>query len=193
MSIQIHAVPLAAAQDLRQLVINALEQFVEKPQLLDVELPWEGGPLLVIDAMQQPVLISFDARDATRAVLNGLAALEKFESNFALLARLHPKLTEPPAASAPRLVILAHEQTPSLRNLGRSMPHAEIFTFRVFQVNGQTGLFIEQVSRRSPLAYRPASDGMREKDWLGSGAESSASAPAETELSAHEESYFRTL
>ncbi len=193
MSIQIRAVPLSAAHELRQLVINALGQIVEAPQLLDTELPWEGGPLLVIDAKQQPVLISFDEREPTRAVFNGLAALDKFESNYALLARLHPKLGEPSIASTPRLVILVGEQTASIRNLGRSMPHAELLAFRVFQVNGQTGLFIEPLATgASQTRYRIPTE-EREANLFKFEPERSHETQRETELSAQEETYFRSL
>lgn len=193
MSIQIHAVPLAAAHDLRQLVINALGQFIDGPALMDAELPWEGGPLLAMDARQQPILISFDARDATRAVFNGLAALDKFESNHALLARLHPKLAEPSVASTPRLVILVGEQTPSLRHLGRSMPHAEMLVFRVFQVNGQTGLFIEPLSAQGAVARHGPAAAAYDVSGFRFEPEPASAAAAEAELTAQEEAYFRTL
>jgi hypothetical protein len=197
MSIQIHAVPLSAAHDLRQLVVNALGQIVEAPQLLDTELPWEGGPLLAIDARQQPVLISFDLRDATRAVFNGLAAVDKFDSNRALLARLHPKLAEPAVMRTSRLIILVGENTASIRNLAQSMPHAELLRFRVFQVHGQTGLFIEPLITRSSPARHERSADEREASRFRFQPEPEpvtvSAASQEAELSDQEETYFRSL
>lgn len=194
MSIQIHAVPLSAAHDLRQLVVNALGQIIEAPQLLDTELPWEGGPLLAIDARQQPVLVSFDAREATHAVFNGLAALDKFESNHALLARLHPKLMEPSIMSTPRLVILVGEQTAPIRNLGRSMPHAELMTFRVFQVNGQTGLFVEPlIQRDTSTRYRRSTEEREASVFKFEPEPAVQVTQTEAELSEQEEAYFRSL
>jgi hypothetical protein len=191
MSSRIRAIPETSVHDLRQLVVDSIDQIVAAPQLLDAELPWEGGPLLVIDARQQPVLISFDVRDACRALFNGLAALDAFESSHALLVRLLPELTDPSITGTPRLVVLVTEAPPALTFLARMMPQLEVLTFRVLEINHQTGLFIEPIVKRE--AEPPHVDVIEGPEAQPFEPQTIPFPERQAELTEQENAYFRYL
>ena len=75
MGMRLKSLALTSGQILRELIMDALPQVLgEDSSVISADLPFEGGHLLCLDANRYPALVTFDARDGSRALLAGLLA-----------------------------------------------------------------------------------------------------------------------
>lgn len=142
MSLHIHSEPTLGASALRRLVIDSLGPVLGGGTVVVPELPIEGGPILALGTDGTPIVISFDAEDATRAVVGGLQALEEVTRQGDWLVKLCPDIPAGTSFAAPRLVALAPE-VPSGATRMTEGSGVFLYTYRALRVNGEQGLLIE--------------------------------------------------
>lgn len=155
MSIQPRAVPLTSGEILKELVIDSLPHLLgESCELITHNLPFEGNPLVALDAEQRPAVITFDHRDGGRALLTGLTAVEGLTANRAMLYRLYPALFRGNRHNSAifriediRLIVLAPTPPPGGTYLEQTFRSLTVCTFRILEVGGEIGLLIEPPQR----------------------------------------------
>lgn len=145
MSLNIRPEPVPSKQILRNLVAGCLHAFLGPCTLLEPELPFSGGPMLVLRGRSDVTLISFDTQDSALALTSGLEAWEDLGANRLWFAGRHPELAPSAPAEAVRLVVLMPSSLPGADLLGRGHRNLTLFTFRVLAVNGETALLVEPV------------------------------------------------
>ena len=145
MPLSIRLASNVSPQRLRHLIVENLSALLGEGARV-----WDEVPSLhdccfgVLDTRNDLILVSFDAEDPTRALLNGLTSMEALASDLA--ARLLTPYRKPS-----RLLVVAPAPPP-----GASVLEASGFidwaTFRVLSVNGEFGLLLEAAgSHQRPL------------------------------------------
>ena len=154
MTLQIHTVSEIDSSDLRSLVLDNLTALLgEGAQLVENMPQIDDCCLATSDTHDGPVLLSFDAVDPQRALLNGLVRLDQLGDEMAalFLQDYHPP-TE--------LLVLAPGAPPGLTLFGGPCP-VSWRCIQVLSVNGEFGMMITPVIEEttaagpSPLELRP--------------------------------------
>lgn len=176
----VRSAPLPDGDILRRLVTDSLETFLCVPKILEKELPWPGRPLLVLDAKIGPVLITIEGAYPDQALINGLAALERFDQDKAMLLRVYPSMAGRIGSSLPHLVVVSQRQPDGGLVLQRLCDKIHFCLFRPVEVNGELALLVDSpniVSGRQPLSRdahfdaqaeqtTDSSDGLTEEEEL---------------------------
>ncbi|MGB5180048.1 MAG: hypothetical protein WBP44_15135 [Gammaproteobacteria bacterium] len=145
MTLQIHAVTEIDSSDLRSLVVDNLGALLGEGARLIENMPQiDGCCLATSDTHNGPVLLSFDAVDAQRALLTGLVRLDQLGGEMAalFLQDYHPP-TE--------LLVLAPEAPPGLTLFGEACP-VSWRCIQVLSVNGEFGMVIAPVVEETAAA-----------------------------------------
>ena len=142
MALQIHPEPTPGADALRRLIIDSLGPVLGGGTVVVPELPIDGGPILALGTDGVPVVISFDAADATRAVVGGLKALEEVTRQGEWLLKLCPDIPPGTPFTSPRLVALAPEVPSGATRLTEGSG-VFLYLYRTVRVNGELGLLVE--------------------------------------------------
>jgi len=149
----VHILPASLTTDeaLHELIIQSLDEILgPNNELIAPRLPFDGYHLLAIDKDHKLAIISYDNKDGGKALLSGIAALEKFNASRALLYRLYPRLSEITTLNEDalsientRLIILAPQTIAGTRYLMQLLPNVSVFTYHALQINDDIGLLIE--------------------------------------------------
>ena len=145
MTLQIHAVTEIGSSDLLRLVVDNLDALLGEGARLVENMPHiDGCCLATSDRHDGPVLLSYDAVDSQRALLNGLAWMDQLGSEMAtlLLQDYHPPtglLVLAPAAP-PGLILFSGPCPVSWRRI------------QVLSVNGELGMVIAPVVEETAAA-----------------------------------------
>jgi len=175
---------------LRTLLIDALDELTgDKSQILEPRLPWDGQPILVVNAEHHPVLISFDPVNGQSALLNGLQATEQIATALPWINQVYAALDK--QQRPPRLVVISHDAPPGAAALLAGCPGLKLFSYKVLRINEDTGLLLEPV-----VTDGNASIGMEPGTGLPAMArtgEPPSRPVALPPLSKEEKTYFRQL
>lgn len=133
--------------ELRQLILSSLETLFSSFQILDLEAPLPGEPILLLNRDKSLVILSFDLNDNGQALLNGLRASEKLFQEADLFKRLYPALKQQTSdlRESTTLCLLAPANTTDELGLGFVNEKISAYTFQGIEVNGETFLMIEPV------------------------------------------------
>jgi hypothetical protein len=145
MTLQIHAVSEIDSSDLRRLVVDNLTALLGEGARLVENMPQiDDCCLATSDTHDGPVLLSFDAVDPQRALLNGLVRLDQLGGEMAalFLQDYHPP-TE--------LLVLAPGAPPGLTLFGGPCP-VSWRCIQVLSVNGEFGMMITPVVEETTAA-----------------------------------------
>lgn len=193
MKLHIQSAQAVDREELRTLLIDSIDELVgSNAQILESKLPWEGHPILVADAKQRPVLISFDPCNAQAALLGGLQAAEQISHALSWINQVYDALHQ--QQHPPRLVVISQQTPPGAASILAACPDLTLFSYTVLRVNDDTGLWLEAIGNKqgeagidtAPTDDRPApaivadAPPMRAADTLPS-------------LSDEETRYFRQL
>lgn len=150
MNVRLRDLTLTTDEILRELIAESLPQVLgEGCRLISDDLPFEGRHLLCLDAAGRPALVTWDGRDAGRALLAGLAVIDGLSANRGLLYRLFPALFHgQPHGTALRsedlrLVVLAPRALPGAAYLQQAFPALSARSFRIVEVDERLGLLLE--------------------------------------------------
>lgn len=150
MTLNVRLVRDVTAEELQRIMEDNLTSIAGADFELWETLPRLGERCLIVESPQKELLvISFDARDATRALLEGLNSMEQLNHDLAglfLVDYVKPS----------RLIVLAPETPPGARTLQDS-GLLESKTFRVIEVNGERALLVEddRAERSASLKATP--------------------------------------
>ncbi|MDT8386458.1 MAG: hypothetical protein RQ736_03015 [Thiogranum sp.] len=154
MKLSIHREARCSPEQLRVLLIDAAEQLAGRgARVLEAKLPWEGHPLLLVDAELHPVVVSFDSEHSEAALLNGLMAVEKLSSALAWVNQVYEALQH--REQPPRLVVVSAQLPPGSSAILARCASLRLFQFKALRVNGETGLWLEPLGDQND-AERPA-------------------------------------
>lgn len=145
MTLQIHTVSEIDSSDLRSLVLDNLTAVLGEGARLIENMPQiDGCCLATSDTHDGPVLLSFDAVDPQRALVNGLVRLDQLGGEMAalFLQDYHPP-TE--------LLVLAPGAPPGLTLFGGPCP-VSWRCIQVLSVNGEFGMMITPVVEETTAA-----------------------------------------
>lgn len=146
---KIEPAELQNREELRTLLLDAADQLAgDNARVLEPRLPWDGHPILLVDAAQHPVLVSFDSANPQAALLNGLNSVEMLTTALPWINRVYDALGE--KQLAPRLVVVSHEPPPGAATILDSCRDLRLLRFRVLRVNGETGLLLEDTRVTAP-------------------------------------------
>ena len=141
MKLRITPAEVKDREELRTLLIDAADELIgENSQVLEAKLPWDGHPILLADADQHPVLVSFDPEQGQTALLNGLRAAEQLTVALPWINQVYDALEK--RQQPPKLVIVSREPPPG-DSLLSSCPHLRMFEYRILRINGETGIWLE--------------------------------------------------
>lgn len=144
MKLHIRSTQVIDREELRTLLIDSIDELVGgNAQILEPKLPWEGHPILVADAQQRPVLISFDPDNAQAALLGGLQAAEQISDALPWINQVYDALHK--QQQPPRLVVISRQAPPGAASILATCPCLTLFSYKVLQVNDETGLWLEAV------------------------------------------------
>lgn len=167
MTLEIRSVKISSEKVLRSLIISNLHLLFDSYKILDDELPIPGAPMLIMNAMQQPVLIVFDIESASQALVKGLNAQGFIKEHRQLLGRL-TSMASLATQGAPSLMIIAPEPLPGLDYLQQKSLPVMAKTFRALSVNGEMAILIEpdeiiasEAVSRTEQVTKPETD-----EWL---------------------------
>lgn len=142
---------------LRQLILSSLETIFSSFQILDLEAPLPGEPILLLNQDKSLVILSFDLHDKGVALLNGLRASEKLRQEEVLFKRLYPALKQQTAdlRDSTKLFLLVPVDTKD--ELGPCFLNEKIsaYTFQGIEANGEVLLIMEKVMIES-ASVKPA-------------------------------------
>ena len=195
---RIESAELHDREELRTLLLDAAEQLAgPHTQVLEPRLPWDGHPLLLVDAARHPVLVSFDPVNAQAALLNGLNSVQMLATALPWLNRVYEALEE--RQLPPRLVVVTPEPPPGASTILTGCRDLRLLQYRALRVNGETGLLLEPGPGED--AAGPASPPREPEPVVVPDTDGAAPVravpanPAEAELSLtpDEESYFQQL
>jgi hypothetical protein len=145
MTLQIHAVSEIGSSDLRRLVVDNLTALLGEGARLVENMPQiDDCCLATSDTHDGPVLLSFDAVDPQRALLNGLVRLDQLGGE---MAALFLQDYQPPT----ELLVLAPEAPPGLTLFGGPCP-LSWRCIQVLSVNGEFGMMITPVVEKTTAA-----------------------------------------
>ena len=183
--------------ELRQLIISSMEPILRSLQLLDLEAPLPGKPILPLNQDNCLVIISFDLHDIDNALLNGLRASEKLLREAQIFEKLYPALRKKNLNLRERIKLLLLTPADKTNELGLDLFNEKIsaYTFRGIGVNGETMLMIEPeiplFSHSSSNKRKSDPDTYREPSITSSFDKSSK--PSTDELSTDEVLFFQRL
>lgn len=130
-------------EGLRALLLDALDELAGPGHcLLEPMLAWEGHPLLLADADARPVLVSFDLRDSSAALLNGLQACDRLTAGLAWVNQVYPALKQ--REEAPRLIVVTAGAPPGAQCALAGCAGLELFSCEVLSVNDSQGVLLER-------------------------------------------------
>jgi len=145
MKLRIEPAPTSDREQLRALLIDATEQLAGvDSKVLEPKLPWDGQPILVADTDLHPVLISFDHQQSQSALVNGLQGIEQLTAALPWVNQVYDVLQQRQAP--PKLVVVSNEFPPGATAVLYDCPNLKIFRYQVLRVNGETGLWLEQLN-----------------------------------------------
>jgi hypothetical protein len=147
----IHSTTLDSNKDLHELVLQSMDQILGTSyEIITDKLPFDGNHILALDEERKPVVITYDNDDSGKALLSGIAVLEKLMSSRELLYRLYPRLAEITSSDDPMLsiedillIILAPQAIPGAHYLTRLLPNVSVYTHHTLKINDDVGLLIE--------------------------------------------------
>ena len=150
MTLNIQPSTLRSNEDLRELLIQSMEKILGASyEIIATDLPFEGNHILAMDEENKPVVITYDKDDGGKALLSGIAALEKLTSDSKLIYRLYPRLTEISPSSNGLLtmedillIILSPREVPGTAYLNKLLPNISVHTFHALKINDDIGLYI---------------------------------------------------
>lgn len=131
--------------ELRQLILSSLETLFNSFQILDLEAPLPGEPILLLNQDKSLIIVSFDMHDSGNALVNGLLAAEKILREAALFKRLYPALKQQSAGLYESTKLFLLTPADITDEIGHSFLNEKvsIYTFRGIGINGETTLMIE--------------------------------------------------
>jgi len=132
-------------EELRTLLIDAAEQLLGSGStLLEAKLPWDGNPILFVDADGHPVLISFDPEQSQSALLNGLQTSEQLSSALLWVNQVYEALEN--RQLPVRLIIVSRDYPPGSQAILSGCPQLALYRYRTLSINGETGIWLEQLN-----------------------------------------------
>ncbi|HFD80207.1 MAG TPA: hypothetical protein ENK05_07450 [Gammaproteobacteria bacterium] len=193
MTLHIENTQLRDPERLRSLLLDAAENLGGKGSVvLEPRLPWEAQAMLLADADQQPVVVSFDAEQARMALLNGLQLLEQLSAALPWINQVHDALQQ--KQRPPRLVVVSEDFPPGAREVLASCPSLKLFRYRALQVNGETGLWLERMNPgREQITDTSLPTAVDEAPPAAELAPEESGESALPPLSAEETAYFQQL
>lgn len=181
-------------ETLRALLIDAAGELAGAGTgLLEPKLPWDGHPILLVDADRHPVLISFDMHNSPAALLNGLQASDRLAAALPWVNQVYPALEQ--RQKPPRLIVVAAEPPPGNQAVLRESPALTLYTCRILRANEDTGLLLARAALPNPQADRTAvPDGLASPLTLVEASRPAEAATADLpSLSEQEAAYFQQL
>lgn len=155
MKLSIHSAATGDREELRALLIDAADQLAESNcRILEAKLPWDGQPILLVDSELHPVLVSFDTGPGQSALLNGLQGAEQLAIALPWVNQVYDDLQK--QQKAPRLVVVSREAPPGAETILSSCPDLRCFTYRILNVNGEAGIWLEPIARPAPMPAQAA-------------------------------------
>ncbi len=149
MTLNLRIIGDISSDELQELVEDSLHTVAGEDNELWETLPRLGEHCLIVqNPKEELTVISFDATDATQALMQGLSCMEKLNHELAplfLVDYIRPS----------RLIVLAPEPPPGVETL-RGCGLVESKTFKVIEANGERGLLFEGVQARSAKVTVPS-------------------------------------
>ena len=137
---------------LPMLISDSLETLLGKHyRVLDPAPPWAESAIFALDSKNRPVLVQYDADDGGRALLTGLATLDKLARDIHWLTRSYPEFSKGRPLVQPDLVTVSPTPPAGTSRLCRGSTWLRCFTFRPLRVNDEIGLLLEPVGVDAPL------------------------------------------
>ena len=148
-------ISISNIDELRQLIASSMETIFNSYQILDLEAPLPGKPILLLSQDNCLVIISFDLHDTGDALLNGLRASEKLLCEAEIFKKLYPILQKKNLNLRERIKLLLLTPADKTNKLGHDLfnDQVSIYTFRGISVNGETMLMIEPEIPLSSPSY----------------------------------------
>ena len=148
MTLRIHGEAGCSPEQLRALLLDEVEQLAGGgSRVLEPKLPWEGHPILLVDAELHPVVVSFDVEQGQTALINGLAAVEKLSAALAWVNQVYESLQQ--RQQPPMLVVISPQYPPGTSAILSACPGLRLLQFRIMRVNSETGLWLEALTEQS--------------------------------------------
>ncbi|MCO6412581.1 MAG: hypothetical protein J5I92_07535 [Thiogranum sp.] len=145
MKLRITASDITDPEELRTLLIDAADELAGAGcRILEPQLSWDGHPILLADAGLHPVLVSFDVAHGQAALLNGLKNAEQLAGTLAWVNQVYDFLQQ--QQRAPKLIVVSRELPPGATAILSACPNLSLFRYRILNVNGETGLWLERMS-----------------------------------------------
>ena len=149
MKLLIKATKRCDREQLRTLLIDAADELAgEHYHLLEAKLPWDGHPMLLDDSLGNPVLVSFEPENSQAALVNGLVATEQLAAALPWINQVYEPLRQ--QQRPPKLVIVSPEPPAGSKAILSACPNLSLFSYRVLDINGNTGLWLEKTSSSPP-------------------------------------------
>jgi hypothetical protein len=187
MKLKIQATDINDREELRALLIDAADELIgENHQMLEPKLPWDGHPILMVDASLHPVLISFDPEQGQAALLSGLQAAEQLTVALPWINQVYDALQQ--QQLPPRLVVISKEPPAGTAMLASSQ-QLSVFSYKALRVNGETGLWLERLDAATEADSEPATVFEPQAVLVSNVPDKDALPP----LSKEETSYFQQL
>ncbi len=177
MTLKLRIVGDISSEELQGLVEDSLHTVAGEEHELWETLPRMGERCLIVQSPSDELtVISFDAANATRALMEGLTCMENLNHRLASLFLVD-------YVKPSRLIVLAPESPPGMEAL-RGCGFVESKTFKVVEANGERGLLFEDTAQsvRAPVAA----------PHFGADRDRSDESNV-TELSTEEEQFFEQL
>ncbi len=195
MKLHIQAVEDYDRETLRTLLIDAADELVGPgSSVLEPMLPWDGHPILLVDAECRPVLVSFDRDNSQAALLSGLRASDQLTLALPWVNQVYAALKQ--QQQPPRLIVVSAEPPPGNRAVLTDSQTITLLTCRVLRVNEDTGVLLEQVDRE-PRPAEVATATPRQPQLVPVALASRAPEPTADQdlapLSEQETAYFQQL
>jgi len=151
MRLHIQTTPICSEEELRTLLIDAADELAgANSQVLEAKLPWDGYPILLVDAQNHPVLVSFDTDNSQTALFNGLRATEQLAVALPWVNQVYEDLRH--QQKAPRLVVVGREPPPGTAAVLGGCPRLTLFTYKVLRINDDTGVWLECLGQKGKSA-----------------------------------------
>ena len=136
MTLNLRIIGDISSSELQEMVEDSLHSVAGEDNELWETLPRLGEHCLIVqNPKEELTVISFDATDATQALMQGLSCMEKLNHDLAplfLADYVRPS----------RLVVIAPEPPPGMETLpGCGLVESK--TFKVIEANGERGLLFE--------------------------------------------------
>ena len=135
-------------EQLRTLLIDAADELAgQHHHLLEAKLPWDGHPILLADSQGHPVLVSFEPENSQAALVNGLVATEQLTAALPWINQIYASLGKQQRPL--KLVIVSPEPPPGSKAILSTCSNLSLFNYRVLNINGDTGLWLEKTTELS--------------------------------------------